>query len=383
MKTKNNLFFLLVAVIFASCVQDKVETVSSIYTDEEYNLISQYLNLPPQFESYKVDLPHYLSTSLTPFQVNDAKATLGRVLFYDKNLSKNRTVSCASCHSQELAFADNKAFSEGFDGELTERNSLALGSVVNFSAYYGSEQNPFGIRFFWDERAGTVAEQSEMTLANQIEMGMEMHEVTARLEELEYYKPIFFAVYGSDEITEKRVLDAITDFILGMGSYNSTYDQNMAAPNGVSNFTQEEKLGMNLYNLHCRECHGQHASRPLKTVANNGLDKIYSDNGVGKLENDHSKDGLFKVPTLRNIALTAPYMHDGRFETLEAVLEHYSGGIQDHRNLDSSLKAYTNGKYEPVRMNFSAEEKQALLSFLHTLTDESFIRAEKFSDPFK
>jgi cytochrome c peroxidase len=383
MKTKIILSFFLVSVFFASCVQDKVQTISSVYSDEEYELISQYLNLPTKFDNYHVILPDHLSVSLFPLQVDNKKATLGRVLFYDKNLSKNRSVSCASCHSQELAFADNKAFSEGFNGELTERNSLALGSVVNFSAYYGSEANPSGIRFFWDERAGTVGEQSEMTLSNQIEMGMEMHEVTDRLEELEYYKPIFNAVYGSYEITEKKVLDAITDFILGMGSYNATYDQNLANPNWRELFTARQNLGMNLYNLHCQECHGRHAARPFKTIANNGLDENYTDKGVGALEDDPEKEGLFKVPTLRNIALTAPYMHDGRFETLEEVIDHYSQGIQDHRNLDHSLKEYRNGEFVPKRMDFSEEEKQALIHFLHTLTDEEFIHAEKFSDPFK
>ncbi|MCB0661607.1 MAG: c-type cytochrome [Saprospiraceae bacterium] len=383
MKTKISLLFFLFPLLFSSCLKDDVKTVSSVFTDEELTMLDQYLELPPEILDYQVTLPNYLTSSLRPVQVDNKRATLGRVLFYDKNLSKNKTISCASCHKQELAFADDKAFSEGFDGELTARNSLALGSVVNFSAYYSSEINSFGIRFFWDERAGTVAEQSKMTLGDKIEMGMDMHEVVSRLKELEYYKPLFSMAYGSEEISEAKALAAITDFIMGMGSYDSGYDRVMSSPNGANGFNPAQKLGKQLYDAHCSSCHGFNAGRPTIVTANNGLDETYTDKGVGGLNNVVSEYGVFKVPTLRNIALTAPYMHDGRFETLEEVIEHYSTGIKYHRNLSDRLKDFNNGQGEPRRFNFSSEEKNALKLFLETLTDQTFITDEKFSDPFK
>jgi cytochrome c peroxidase len=393
MKTiKNLLPVVSLLFIFSSCLKDSEKIELSAYTESQYQTLKKYLDLPNEVLDYHVTLPsHISSVGLSPVQVSSDKATLGRVLFYDKQLSKNGKVSCASCHKQSIAFSDDVAFSEGFDGQVTERNSIALGSVVNFSAYYSTENtSPFGsaVRFFWDERAGSVQEQSEMTLENKIEMGMEMYQLPSKIANSEYYPILFSAAYGDPAITEERILGALTDFIMGMGSYESKYDKE--ASRNLNNdfaeyagFTASENRGKDLYLLNCQSCHGRRFGRPGKRVANNGLDMDYVDNGVGALENDPSKNGVFKVPTLRNIAVTGPYMHDGRFETLEEVIDHYSTGIKSHPNLDTDLKEYNgNGQYEAKKFNFSASDKKALVDFLHTLTDDKFITAEKFSDPF-
>lgn len=171
-------FVLLAVCIFmTSCQKDDNENgedpVSySYYTPESYAMMSQYLDIPESPLEYKLDFPDYYNTDFTLYDKDIA--TLGRVLFYDKNLSDDRTISCASCHKQEIAFSDDVAFSRGIAENETERNSLALGSVFSFSEYYGAES--FGrIPFFWDNRATTVAEQATATFANDLEMGMEMH----------------------------------------------------------------------------------------------------------------------------------------------------------------------------------------------------------------
>ena len=323
MKTiKNLLPVVSLLFIFSSCLKDSENISVSAYTENQYQTLQKYLDLPNKVLDYHVTLPDHISRiGLTPVQVSSDKATLGRVLFYDKQLSKNGKVSCASCHKQSIAFSDDLAFSEGFDGELTERNSIALGSVVNFSSYYSTQSSsPFSgaVRFFWDERAGSVQEQSEMTLQNKIEMGMEMYQLPSKIASSEYYPILFSAAYGDPEITEERILGALTDFIMGMGSYESKYDREAAKnPNDdyvdFTGFTTSENLGKDLYIANCQSCHGRRFGRPGKRVANNGLDMAYADNGVGALENDPAKNGVFKVPTLRNIAVTGPYMHDGRF----------------------------------------------------------------------
>jgi cytochrome c peroxidase len=380
-----------------SCVKDTVKVDSYHYSDEQWKVISENLNLPESPHEYDVQLPqHVASSGASAAAVNDDKATLGRVLFYDTRLSQTQSVSCASCHDQSIAFSDDVAFSEGFDGQLTKRNSLALGAVVSFSAtYQGGNDQSFlsnnGARFFWDERAGSVEEQSALTIEDDIEMGMKIADVKKRLEGIDYYEALFNAAYGNDGITEENILDAISEFINAMGSFNSKFDKE-AAPFGFSatfndfpGFTEQENKGKQLYMDNCASCHGQTFSSPNVLVSNNGLDEVYEDKGVGAITGRSDQMGMFKVPPLRNIELTGPYMHDGRFETLEEVIEHYSSGIKNHRNLGPQLTEidHSAGTRIAKPMNFNGEEKASLVAFLKTLTDNEFITAERFSDPFK
>lgn len=376
--------FLMMTFLFTSCLEDKEEVTVLNYTDEEFNVLSSSLNLPKTRDSYAVDFPSHLSQrGIFPPFVNDAKATLGRVLFYDKNLSKNNTISCASCHKQELAFADDKALSDGFDGGQTARNSLSLAAVVNFPTYYGGGSTFVRPRFMWDERAENVLEQSTMAIEDDIEMGMEMHDLASKLGDLDYYEVLFAKAYGDGYVTEERILDAIQEFINSFVSADSKFDEGLNVTNSVntsfSNFSAAENRGKDLYLANCASCHSSDMSIPVERYANNGLDANNPDPGIGAINGLTSDIGKFKVPPLRNIEFSAPYMHDGRFATLDEVLDHYSSNIQPNPNLDQRLM--TNN--QPVQMTFTAMEKEDIIAFLKTLSDNSFLEAERFSDPFK
>ena len=299
--------------------------------------------------------------------ITDEGATLGRVLFYDTRLSRNETTSCASCHHQDRAFSDPARFSEGFSGVPTDRNSMGLA----FARFY---QNG---RYFWDERAETLEHQVLMPIEDPVEMGLTLDEAVARLEATTFYSDLFEDAFGTPTMTPERMSKALAQFVRSIVAPNSRYDQGRPYQEGrgqpLPNFTEEENLGLKLFSNRalCSECHAGDLmlnDRPLS----NGLDVRPADQGAGA--------GRFKVPSLRNIELTAPYMHDGRFETLEEVVEHYNSGIQPHFALFASLRAP--GLRQPVRMNLSDEEKAALVAFLKTLTDETLATDPRWSDPF-
>lgn len=388
MKNLNNfLLFFVVLFIFSSCKKDKIDITYERYTAEDYEVLSRTLNIENDLEDYTFVFPKYYNSRSLSFDSD--LATLGRVMFYDKNLSEDRTISCASCHKQELAFADDLAFSEGVSNRITSRNSLALGSVFNFAEYYGDAAQG-RIPFFWDNRVSTVQEQSRQTFANEREMNMPMHKVMERVEEADYYQVLFKETFGDSKVTEDRILDAVSEFVNSMSSYRSKYDQeldkhyensfNLQNIEGAdfSGFTTVENLGKDLYVSKCGNCHGRINGFPGVVKANNGLDMAYEDQGIGEITGSID-NGVFKVPTLRNIALTAPYMHDGRFATLEEVVDHYSNGVQNHPNLSSELKQGGQAK----AFNFTQEEKDALIAFLNTFTDEVMLTDVKYSDPFK
>lgn len=387
MKNLNILLaFLTVLFFFSSCKKEKIEITYERYTTEDYAVLSQTLNIENGLEDYTFEFPKYYNSRSISFDSD--LATLGRVMFYDKNLSIDRTISCSSCHKQNLAFADDLAFSKGVSNRVTSRNSLALGSVFNFAEYYGDAAQG-RIPFFWDNRATTVQEQARQTFSNEREMNMPMHKVMDRVEEGDYYGVLFKETFGDSQVTEDRVLDAVSEFVNSMSSYRSKYDEeldkhyednsnlnNIEGAN-FSGFTTAENLGKDLYISKCGNCHGAINGFPAEVKANNGLQMDYEDQGIGAI-NGSSQNGLFKVPTLRNIALTAPFMHDGRFATLEEVVDHYSNGVQNHPNLSNKLKQGGQAK----SFNFSQGEKDALIAFLDTFTDEVMLDDEKYSDPF-
>jgi cytochrome c peroxidase len=373
------------------------------YTAEEKAILDRTLNLDEIPPSYKNVLPaHLANTGLFPRQVLDEKAVLGRVLFYDKSLSSSGKISCASCHKQEIGFTDDARVSKGVDDREGVRNSIALASVANFSAYYGTDLNGSGaIRFFWDNRAQTAKEQAKGSLANHDEMNMDMDAVVATVKSKDYYAPLFKKAFADNNVvTEETVLDAISSFVDAMGSYKSkfdiaaskalgtSYDVNNTVNQDFADFSPAENRGKQLYQTNCAGCHSPVMGRPIFNHANNGLDAgQFADLGVGavaEFQNDAMTTGAFKVPTLRNIALTAPYMHDGRFSSLDQVIDHYSNGIKNSPTLHEILKQ--NG--QPVKMNFSNSDKTALIAFLNTMTDNSITdksseTGAKFSDPFK
>ncbi len=338
--------------------------------------------------------------------IDDHVATLGRVLFYDTRLSLNNTISCGSCHLQQSAFADPNPISVGFKGKTTSRNSMSIVNPV------------MNNNMFWDSRLPSVRDLVLEPVRNHIEMGMEeMDKLEQKLADVDFYQPLFEEAFGDQRVTEERIGQALTQFLNSMVSFDSKFDQ--GKHNNFSNLSPKETLGKDLFfsnKTKCSSCHaGANFSAPdgrftaeminspninglssdlsfdpnpeiidefgfmgseyggeVKGTANIGLDVVYEDNG--------KEDGQFKIPSLRNIELTGPYMHDGRFASLEEVVEHYNSGIQDHHNLDKKFKG-DDGL--PQRLGLNDTEKDALVAFLKTLTDVSFVTDEKFSDPFK
>ena len=316
-------------------------------------------------------LPAHLADPLldnTPLTnpVTNAGATLGRVLFHDPNLSRNRTVSCASCHRQELAFADTGRQSVGFLGELTPRNSMSL---VNLRF------NPRD-HLFWDERMTPLEVQVLGPIQHLGEMGMLLPQLLAWLDSIAYYAPLFTAAFGDSLITNQRIARALAQFLRSMVSFSSPYDQ--ARPT-FSSFTAQEAAGRQLFLAHCADCHAtEHFI--LIEPRNNGLDLVYDDTGVGFITGDPADEGKFRAPSLRNVAVTPPYMHDGRFATLDEVIEHYSTGVKDHPSLSPPLRDTLAGTVRLLQLD--PGEKHALKAFLHTLTDPVFLTDPRWSDPF-
>lgn len=314
-------------------------------------------------------------------EVTDMKAVLGRVLFYDKQLSLNNAVACASCHKQEFAFSDNVAASRGFEGRLTGRNSMAIQNFTN-----GTPSNifsPFTTGFlFWDGRETSLINLVSRPILNHVEMGMDdISKLPAKLADLGYYQNLFRDAYGDDNITMERIADAMAFFMCSIVSDKSRFDMYQQQKGEL---TAQELHGLQLFNqkYDCASCHRVViGAYPASLIANIGLDASTTDRGAGVLGSTFNfPDGAFKAPNLRNVARTAPYMHDGRFKTLEEVIEHYSKGIQNHPNLDSRLK----DEYgRAMRMNISENEKQALVAFLNSLTDYAMLTEPKYSNPFK
>lgn len=354
----------------------------------DYEIISATLNLPESALNYSgFNLPaHFLappvaSTNNTPTNTNPITndgATLGRVLFYDKALSINNTIACASCHKQANSFAEPIQFSKGFLNGLTERNSMSLANAC----YYTDG------KFFWDERAVTLEDQTLMPIQHPVEMGMTLDSLEKKLSGKDYYNVLFRKAFGDENITRDRVSKALAQFIRAMVSYQSKYDDALTAlghppaPNeDLPGFTQQENQGLRVFTANCAgPCHNTEL-QTMPVARNNGLDLVYTDNGVGKITGRAIDNGKFKSPSLRNVMLTAPYMHDGRFQTIEQVLEHYSSGIKNHPNLDNRLKDTTTGVAKPL--NLTQQQKNAIIAFLNTLTDTKFTTDIKYSDPFK
>jgi cytochrome c peroxidase len=327
--------------------------------------------------------------------LTDAGATLGRVLFYDRQLSKNNTIACASCHLQERAFADPKRLSTGFKGGQTGRNAMALFNL-RYTVIRGQRPG-----FFWDERAETLEDQVLMPIQDPVEMGMKLPELVVRLQALPYYQQLFTSAFGTADVTSDRIAKAIAQFMRGMLSFDSKYDRAMAVGNGsfsddFAAFTPQENLGKSLFidgvggigEIGCALCHIP-PTFGMPRAFNNGLDPRYADKGLGARDvpsNDlftPSNDGKFKSSPLRNIALTAPYMHDGRFKTLEEVIEHYSDGVHPHVNLGLAFSEDVESTHKKTSgFALTREQKSALIAFLNTLTDEKFIADSRFSDPF-
>ncbi|HFB99459.1 MAG TPA: c-type cytochrome [Phaeodactylibacter sp.] len=353
------LFFLLstAGTLFIGCQKA---------TDTDYH--PQELNLPDVTLNYVGDgFPNHFSNVLNRDNTPDDNtttnegATLGRVLFYDTQLSLNNTVSCGTCHIQSKAFSDGKTKSPGFAGNNSSRNTL---SIVN---------PRFATTLTWTGQNISLEEQVLQPIGNHLEMGLENYEVLAdKLQKIDYYPALFEKAFGTTEITPDLIAKGLAQFLRSMQCSKSKYDQGFS--NDFANLNPMEKMGKELFESvenGCSNCH-RSVNFYYGSEVNIGLALDYEDEGKG--------DGRFRIPSLRNVALTAPYMHDGSLKTLEDVVEHYNSGVQNHPALDWRLKGPDGA---PKKLNLTPNEKQALVAFLKTLTDENFVTNEKWSSPFK
>ncbi len=374
------------------------------FSDADYAVISQDLDVDQDIFMPLPKVPAHLNgnniaTELSETQMR--RALLGRVLFYDTRLSATGETSCASCHNQQHAFGDKFDVSKGIRGAHTSRNSFPLAAVPSFATsptnpaqpvvgYYSppppnTEAETFA-KFFWDGRADNIIQQARETMSSPIEMGTNLDDIASKLRQEPTYQVLFRKAFRTQEISSGHIISAISDFMTTMSSTNSRFDdyrdmidagESEAAL--LTEFSTSEVRGGAIFNTSCADCHSSSGRQPPVSLANNGLDMVYADKGNGWVSGDQAMNGAFKTPFLRNLPFSAPYMHDGRFETLREVVDHYSDGIQAHPNLHPRLR---NEDGSPRNLHLSASDKQALIDFLEMTADRTILTADHLSDPF-
>lgn len=340
-------------------------------------------------QPYELEIPFYFSNNYeipADNPLTKEGVELGRMLFYEPLLSGNNQQSCASCHRQEDAFAEPRRVSVGTRGQVGTRNSMALANLLWVK------------RFFWDGRAASLEEQALDPIQNPVEMDESLPNALAELQATEVYPERFKAAFGSSTITAENLAKALAQFQRTLISSNSKYDRFLRGDYQPTNL---ELQGIELFFTHpvpeiglrggnCGDCHiGPLVSGEIEGFSgfhNNGLstDEQLAE-GLERVTGNAFDRGKFRAPSLRNIALTAPYMHDGRFNSLEEVLEHYDQHVKMSQTLDPLIIEASNEirqPGDPVKLYLTNAEKEAILAFLHMLTDETFTQDERFSNPF-
>ncbi len=316
-----------------------------------------------------------------------AGVELGRFLFYEKRLSSNDSVSCATCHRQEKAFSDGRPLAVGVMGRVGSRNTMALSNLL------------WSSRLHWDGKFETLEEQVLHPITNPLEMNLSIEAAVSKLRAIRLYPPKFKDAFGDTAINASRIAKALAQFTRSLISSSSRYDLFLQKRTSL---TASEDSGRMLFFTHpiaeiglrggnCGDCHigALVGGDPFefRGFHNNGLDSDENmQPGLSAITGKPSDKGKFKAPSLRNIALTAPYMHDGRFKTLEEVLEHYDKHIVMSSTLSPLIIEASNGlrshPKEPISLQLTPREKQLIIEFLYTLTDTKFIADKRFSDPF-
>jgi len=300
-------------------------------------------------------------------------ADLGRYLFYDPLLSRDSSVSCASCHQQQFAFADGKKFGTGIDGKIQKRNTTPLFNLAWYNA------------FFWDGRSPTIEQQVFVPVSGHEEMDLNWKAATKRINANKFYRIKFKDAFGEVIIDSVLIAKAIAQFERTLISNQSKYDRVLR---GEDIFTHDEREGFIIMNEmvkgDCLQCHTTDADALGTTgkFSNNGLDNIsdankFTDKGLGAITGKITDNGKFKIPSLRNVGFTAPYMHDGRFNTLEEVVNFYSEGVNKCANIDSKMEhAHQRG------VQLDSVQKKQVITFLLTMNDSLFVKDVRFSNPF-
>lgn len=317
------------------------------------------IDLPEKFTPYRFTMSRTFPMPDLPRDnpLIEERVSLGEKLFHEKSLSRDGTISCATCHQADAAFTDRLAVSKGIEGKTGDRNAMPL-----FNLAWKRE-------FFWDGRAASLRQQVLMPIQDHHEMDESLDRVCEKLSASPDYPALFQAAYRSPGITAEKISLALEQFLLTLSARDSRFDRAMA---GKASLTDDEKRGFELfmteyeprtgqYGADCFHCHGG-ALFSDHQFHNNGLSG--DDRGRAKVTGSAADEHKFSTPSLRNIALTAPYMHDGRFATLEEVVEHYSSGVHRSETLDPNL-----AKHPEKGLNLSTADKAALVAFLKTLTE--------------
>lgn len=331
--------------------------------EDEYVPVPASLNIPPLFEQLLIDPIVPTNNPLT-----EEGIALGKKLFFERRLSKNNAKSCASCHDPSNAFSDITSLSVGVDGQVGTRNSMPLFNLAwNFSD-----------RFAWDGKELGLERQAFEPVRNPIELHGNWTEIANKLQQDAEYPTLFLQAFGTSTIDSTLITKAIAQFERTLISGNSKFDQYLQ---GNATLTTQELNGFDVFMREdkgdCFHCHGNE-NNPLWTdnaFHNNGLDAAFTDLGLGAVTGDPNDNGKFRSPSLRNLAFTAPYMHDGRFATIEDVINHYSEGIQISPTIDPLIKKAAQGGVQ-----LSAQDKADLKAFLLTLTDNDFVNNPAFQE---
>jgi cytochrome c peroxidase len=348
------LFYGIVIIFFSAC---------SANEEDLYTPTPLPLNIPAVFAQNI--LPPVIPSD-NPQTVEGVK--LGKKLFFDKILSGNNTQSCASCHQPSMGFTDGLPISIGVNGNFGLRNSMPLHNLA-----WNYQQ-----KFNWDGSATTLEMQVRGPITNPFEMNNTWPNLLAILNQHSNYPELFRQAFNVKTITEVEVTKALAQFIRTLISANSRFDKYVM---GENTLTPQEINGFNIFmdedRGDCFHCHGNFFN-PLwtdNTFHNNGLDSSFSDLGLFDSTGDPRDIGKFKAPSLRNLAYTAPYMHDGRFNTLDQVIAHYSTGLVYSVTIDPLMKAVASGGVQ-----LSAQDKADLKAFLLSLSDDSFINNPDFRE---
>lgn len=334
------------AVGLTNCEKD-APIVDDSLKDNTEGPTPYYLKIPPGFPDYFLEAENRLT---------EEGVALGRKLFFDPILSRNENVSCGSCHFQSSAFSDPRSKSAGTNGEQTKFHSMPI-----FNMAWMNE-------FFWNGRAKSREEQALQPVVNPVEMDLTWPEAIARLQESEEYPSLFEAAFGSTEIDSNLVAQAMVQYEMTLVSADSKFDRWLR---GEAELTEQEQIGQIIFNSEqadCFHCHGTILATD-NSFRNNGLDDDTDlQPGLMEVTGRIEDEGKFKTPSLRNLAFTAPYMHDGRFQTIEEVVDFYSEGVHDNRNVEVLMEfAFQGG------VQLTQDEKDALVAFLLTMTDSTFV----------
>ena len=346
---KNKLLYII--ILLFSCQPDE----EIIYNPTLYNIETPY-NFP--------DMNIPLDNPMT-----EEGILLGKKLFFDNILSANNSISCASCHIQTSGFSDPNQFSISAEGQAGTRNASTL---INLG---------WSNDFFWDGRSNSLENQISGPILNELEFhNISWEEVIVRLTENAEYEQLFCQAFGENDIDSNQVKKAISQFERTLISANSRYDK---WDRGEIMFTDAELDGLNIFFTErgdCFHCHGS-INFMDNSFHNNALDETFSDLGRFEFTGDLSDQGLFKTPTLRNIEYTGPYMHDGRFSTLEEVIDHYNSGGVYSVTVDPLMKYINTNPYNIPNLTgllLTESEKSNLKAFLLTLSDEDFMQNPNF-----